>query len=292
MIAKTFVPPNFVCRVRPKDTAERPQRRLERADKAEDLRARLEGAGYEVLDIAAYDFKTWEDAAKLETEAACRAIEAGEEYEFNDGIWTGLRDYLFRLFDGKCAYCEGKRGGVTPGSVEHYRPKGRVIEARDWERGYYWLAYDVTNYLPGCTTCNGKKSNHFPLQNEDDRARLPSDPLKKEAPLLLNPYLLSPEARHLSFVITWDDQQTDWKAKLVWVKAESPEGTASIKYLDLNREDLRTERAEVLNQVLLAIQNEFLRRDRRVVGELREGRREFSVACLAGGQEVQQGGGL
>ena len=249
------------------------------------------GLGFDVLSIVPFDFKTWEDDAEAATKEACRAIEAGEDYEFQDSIWSELRDYLFRLFDGKCAYCEGKRGGVTPGSVEHYRPKGRVIEAKNWDRGYYWLAYSVENYLPGCTTCNGKKSNHFPLKVENDRVRSPGVPLSTEAPLLLNPYLLDPNESHLSFMVTWQTGG-DWQAKLVMAKAESPEGAASIKCMDLNREDLRTGRAEVLNQVLLALKEEFLRKDKQVVRELSEGRREFSMACLAAVKEIQQKGGF
>jgi hypothetical protein len=46
-------------------------------------------------------------------------------------------------------------------------------------------------------------------------------------------------------------------------------------------------RAEVLNQVLLALKEEFLRRDKRVLKDLQAGRREFSMACLAGVHEAQ-----
>lgn len=290
MIPKTFVPPNFTCRVRLKETSDPWVKRLERADTAKNLTARLNEDGFEVTDVKDYDFTTWQAAAKLATEEACAAIADGTEYSFRESVWEGLRDYLFRLFDGKCAYCEGKRGGVTPGSVEHYRPKGRVSGAES-HPGYYWLAYDVTNYLPGCTSCNGKKSNHFPLKNEDERVCVPTDPLTKETPLLLNPYALSPTDRHISFVITWAPGN-DWTAKLVVARAESPEGATSMRYLDLNREDLRTARAEVLNQVMLALKEEFLRRDKRVLQELRAGRREFSMACLTGVEELQRNGGL
>ncbi len=289
MIPKTFVPLNFVCSVRLKDTSDPWQQRLELAQTADELRARLEDQALEVNKVEAYDFNTWLAAARQATQDACAAIESGQKYSFKENIWGGLRDYLFRLFDGKCAYCEGKRGGVTPGSVEHYRPKGRVIGA-DNHPGYYWLAYEVTNYLPGCTTCNGKKSNHFPLKNEDKRVRMPTDSLEEEIPLLINPYKLLLTDRHFSFSILWE-QGEEFKAKLVMAKAHSPEGATTIEFLDLNREDLRTARAEVLNQVMLAIKEEFLRREKRVLKELQEGRREFSRACLAGVEEISHRGG-
>jgi len=90
-------------------------------------------------------------------------------------------------------------------------------------------------------------------------------------------------------VVTWE-KGPEWCAKLVVAKAESPEGAESIRHLGLNREDLRTERATVLNQVLLLMKEELLRKDRRVLRNLKERRLEFSAACLAGLEDFRRDG--
>ena len=69
-------------------------------------------------------------------------------------------------FFGKCAYCESLITNNQPGDVDHYRPKGRVMDANNKpvmittalgenpHPGYYWLAYQFSNLLPSCIDCN------------------------------------------------------------------------------------------------------------------------------------------
>lgn len=87
MIPKTFVPPNFVCSVRLKDTSDPWQQRLELAQTADELRARLEDQALEVNKVEAYDFNTWLAAARQATQDACAAIESGQKYSFKENIW-------------------------------------------------------------------------------------------------------------------------------------------------------------------------------------------------------------
>lgn len=81
----------------------------------------------------------------------------------------------------KCAYCERKRD-IGEGDVEHYRPKAI----------YYWLAYDWTNLLYSCKTCNvSYKRSHFPLIDESKRS-IESQDCANETPALINPYYENP----------------------------------------------------------------------------------------------------
>src|SRR5713226_2039809 len=101
----------------------------------------------------------------------------------------------------KCCYCE--RTLPKPElEVEHFRPRRGVRQLPDQPThdypGYYWLAYAWTNLLLACRTCNGNKSNRFPLRNPTKRARSHQDDLAKERPLFVDPTAMNPR-RHISF---------------------------------------------------------------------------------------------
>jgi uncharacterized protein (TIGR02646 family) len=60
-----------------------------------------------------------------------------------------------------CAYCAVGTNGLD---VDHFRPKGAGIEGDEAQGGYWWLAYDCSNYFLGCTVCNRiRKRTGFPL---------------------------------------------------------------------------------------------------------------------------------
>ncbi len=193
MIRREFIEPNFLAEVTNlHETPLRRVKRLERGTSPDDVERALKAEGLKVHEIVAYDFNEWRKRAAKTTQRvlvdypAARA--AGKKYEFKPDLWRELKDYLFRLFDNRCAYCEADTRVVGPGDVEHYRPKARVEEEED-HLGYYWLAYEVDNYLPCCRECNAArgKRNHFPLADPKKRASSPIANLGDELPLLFNP---------------------------------------------------------------------------------------------------------
>jgi len=109
-------------------------------------------------------------------------------------VWKRLKDSLRELSFEKCWYCES----IDPRSdnaVDHYRPKGAVRDAKRRHDGYWWLAFEWTNYRFSCTYCNsirsggttsGGKHDYFPLWDEDKRAQS-EDEIEYELPLLLDP---------------------------------------------------------------------------------------------------------
>lgn len=77
----------------------------------------------------------------------------------------------------KCAYCDRVVAlGNQP--VEHFRP---VLG------GYFWLAWDWDNLLFACVSCNGPKSNEFPLLDGHPLS-VGDGPPGNENPVLINPY--------------------------------------------------------------------------------------------------------
>jgi hypothetical protein len=90
----------------------------------------------------------------------------------------------------------------TDCDVEHFRPKSSVCQGRGKKRevpGYYWLAYEWSNLLLACTSCNQRyKRDYFPLADRARRVRDPDGDIGSEEPLLIDPAEQDPEA-HISF---------------------------------------------------------------------------------------------
>jgi uncharacterized protein (TIGR02646 family) len=269
-----FIPPNFWVRLR--RPGQPPWERLENGASEEEVRRRLEKEGYEVLSVDDYDFGEWQRKASAETTKAIQAHDDGSKYEFSDSIWRDLKDYLFRLFKQKCAYCEGGRGGQTPGAVEHYRPKST----------YYWLAYDYRNYLPACPECNTKKGSGFPLLDETRRARHHKQSIDEEKPALISPYEGDTVWNEFSWDILWDDNS--WSAKFITARPASRRAEATIEIVGLNRDRLQEDRAVEHNNAFRDYQVSGALRPHPVILELKGGLRRYSAACLAAIRQIVQ----
>jgi len=74
-----------------------------------------------------------------------------------------VRGLLYATHWRVCAYCGRHLPGNDRGDVEHFRPKSAVQEDPA-HGGYWWLAYNLANYLLSCSICNThRKGNRFPL---------------------------------------------------------------------------------------------------------------------------------
>lgn len=81
-------------------------------------------------------------------------------------LWTRpeVRGALCAMQGRVCAYC-GADLGEAGIDVDHFRPKGSV-DGESTSGGYWWLAYEFSNYLLSCIVCNQKcKRNRFPLED-------------------------------------------------------------------------------------------------------------------------------
>lgn len=175
---------------------------------------------------------------------------------WKDAFWQDLKPNFMKAQHQKCGYCETQVS--AHGDVEHYRPKSEVqlLEAEGTElansrklrgrkrpaiteKGYWWLAYDWTNYLLSCAICNQKyKSALFPVAPDRPprnhvkfKALDPrKEDLKKEKPLLLNPFEknLNP-FQHFEFM----------KSGLVKPRNMDSRGKATIRVCGLHRISLQ-----------------------------------------------------
>lgn len=111
-------------------------------------------------------------------------------------VWSELKDVLGQASHNKCWYCETKKIR-DDFAVDHYRPKNEVKGCPE-HPGYWWLAFDWTNFRYCCKYCNeqrkdkaaeitGGKLSHFPLLNPEKRVYDENGQISQEEPVLLDP---------------------------------------------------------------------------------------------------------
>lgn len=184
----------------------------------------------------------------------CASGNAATDFSFEYKAYAqkDVKAALNELFEGKCAYCEARYAATQPMDVEHWRPKGAVVEhdvhgVRKILPGYHWLASTWTNLLPSCNDCNRPrtqrdavtgvtetrgKGTQFPVQGARMKAPTPAvpDPPEDDA-LILDPTRDDPSA-HLSFHDDGSVRPRDGSVK----------GAESIRVYALNRSELAVER--------------------------------------------------
>lgn len=137
MRKRDLVQPNFVATVRFVARNDDVDLLLYGVDAAAlTARLRQRYPGIQVVAVAPYNFAIgWGRKAANRLADVEAAIAAHQKYDFNkNSIWGELKDFLFDLFDGTCAYCECDLLDGSFGAVEHYRPKNSVIGVSERSR--------------------------------------------------------------------------------------------------------------------------------------------------------------
>ena len=117
-------------------------------------------------------WKKWlHDSADYFTEAE-RLHKLGKTIERNDFIksksahWGKLKGWLRALSHGKCWFSDTK-DKYSHYDVEHFRPKSEALDLDGTSRdGYWWLAFDYSNYRICGNVGNRKKGGWFPLREK------------------------------------------------------------------------------------------------------------------------------
>ncbi len=111
---------------------------------------------------------------------------------FDPSIYAcdSIASALMQSHDGRCAYCESQIDHISPKHISHFRPVWGAIEGSNLNRqAYYSLAYEQTNLVYACETCNEVyKGSQFPVEG----LRAPKISLMQEQALLINPYQEDP----------------------------------------------------------------------------------------------------
>ncbi len=169
-----------------------------------------------------------------------------------------VRGALYARHGRVCAYCGCCLPRNDRGDVDHFRPKGKVVEDPG-HGGYWWLAYTLSNYLMSCSRCNRVyKRDRFPLRSTA-RQRVTYQTrqrLRHEARLLVHPFDVD---RHNGPSEQW--LHVDWQAANCFIRPqdglspkllEQVQGT--LEFFRINRNPrLMQERNRVREEVLEAL---------------------------------------
>lgn len=193
----------------------------------------------------------WKNKAQKAFEEVCTKTDEKERSEYINSkstIWSNLKPELEHLSNKKCWYCEA-RETRTDRAVDHYRPKNNVRDSNPSHSGYWWLAFDHTNYRLSCTFCNerrgdretgemGGKWDYFPLEDETKRVCNRGTKLRNEMPLLLDP------CRRSDVALLW--YADDGRVVPKFDKAKKPlafkRAATSIERYNLNERDIKEAR--------------------------------------------------
>lgn len=179
--------------------------------------------------------------------------------ESKQSYWSNIKKAcigeLLALYHSKCAYCE-TRISVSEHTIEHYRPKAKAK--------YYWLAHEWTNLLPCCPDCqDDKKAKGSKFETENppnyapplladgsldyEKCCLDSDYLLTEKPLILNPEIDDP-SEYFGFAPN--------EGKLL-AKNENPKAKATIRIVNLNRDNLCFKRKKIVDEIFEKIEIQY-----------------------------------
>ncbi len=167
----------------------------------------------------------------------------------NSAHWGQLKPWLLALSHGKCWFTEG-RDICSHLDVEHFRPKKEARQSGETVRdGYWWLAFEYSNFRAAGNVPNRKKGGWFPLHKDSSCSTYTARCEEAETP-----YLLDPTKQNDVALLAFNEEgnaipapETDeWEKERV---------KASIERLKLNEHDaLPQERRRVWQTVTEAIE--------------------------------------
>ena len=136
------------------------------------------------------DWLTKVEVANAELNKVKTAQEHHDYIEAKKSLWgdDDLKEWLLSLSNDKCWYTEVKHGADYP-EIEHFRPKKSAKDENSTivSDGYYWLAFNLTNYRISKPMPNRKKGTFFPIVDGTKRARNCNECHLDERPWFLDP---------------------------------------------------------------------------------------------------------
>lgn len=168
------------------------------------------------------------------------AFKRQRQAKFPDVHIDIVKGPLWRLFYGKCAYCEIQFENQEEMQIDRFRPKTGAmnLDGSVSKDHYWWLAYEWENLFPICRQCKRYKGRRFPVQRKRAEPELPVAQLEIERPLLLNPCLADDEPEE---ALLFDTEGM--------VHANSKRGDIVIDVFNLNRSELVKDRAESASRI-------------------------------------------
>jgi len=201
------------------------------------------------------EWKEWLDKSKEYRVKLVELHEQGDIEERNKFIdsksahWGKLKLWLQVLSHGKCWFSEVKEL-YSHYDVEHFRPKKerKELDGVTYD-GYWWLAFEYTNYRLCGNVGNRKKGGWFPLKESSMKSTYDCQCEESETY-----YLLDPTDPYDPTLLAFNEEGNAIPSPLCqgdWEKARAEE---TIKRLKLTEHELLTqERRRIWQEVDMAI---------------------------------------
>lgn len=187
--------------------------------------------------------RTWLTKAKSLTQNLISETDAEKRKEIidsNSAVWRNkaLKKYLMQLSDGKCWYSEA-REVYSHYHVDHFRPKSEALDLHGIDQGgYWWLAFDWTNYRICGSVGNTKKGARFCVLR--NKANCPTDLHEDEII-----YLLDPIDKDDTLKLTFDKTGKAKPSSIDENEWDYKRTKYTIDNLDLNYEPLKEARKDL-----------------------------------------------
>ena len=149
-----------------------------------------------------------------------------KRYEFDTKFYSMLKKDLYKIFQGKCVYCE-KPIEPREADVESFRPRkeAKNIDDKISDDHYWWLFYEWRNYYLSCSHCNRFKGTWFPVKGKRTKIGAKYESVIKENYLLLDPCI---DEGHLHIEVLENGT----------ARGLTERGNLTIEILKLNRDEL------------------------------------------------------
>ena len=194
--------------------------------------------------IPLYDFQPsqdWIDKANKITQELIREQDFEKRkiiIDKNSSLWGKIKDDLHQLSHGKCWYSES-RDVYSHYHVDHFRPKKRALDLNgNNEGGYWWLAFEWTNYRICGSVGNTKKGDKFAVLKY--KANCESDPCEDEII-----YFLDPTNQDDTLKLTFDNTGKTIPSSNKEEEWDYKRAKYTIDNLDLNYEPLKEARKDL-----------------------------------------------
>jgi uncharacterized protein (TIGR02646 family) len=186
--------------------------------------------------------KAWQSKADAATKELMAAKTLAAKHAVIDkyaGLWGELKTHLSDITNKKCWYSES-RDNYSHCHVDHFRPKKEAIglDKKTDYGGYWWLAFEWTNYRYCGGAGNVRKNSYFAVKS--NKAKTPKKSYEDEVIYFLDPTNIDDPLK-LTFTEEGmakpiSSKNTDWD----YIRADY-----TIYYLNLNFENLKEARKSV-----------------------------------------------
>jgi len=187
--------------------------------------------------------RNWLTKAESLTQNLISEIDAEKRKEIidsNSAVWRNrvLKKYLMQLSDGKCWYSEA-REVYSHYHVDHFRPKSEALDLNGKDQGgYWWLAFDWTNYRICGSVGNTKKGAKFHVKR--NKASCHTDLCEDEIVCFLDPI-----DKDDTLKLTFDKTGTIKPSSVDESDWDYERAKYTIENLDLNYEPLKEARKDL-----------------------------------------------